>query len=270
MSSKLVPDYEVKVLLDPSSVLESNNKLKNDVTSAFNISSGNKKMNVQFVDTNEQDIYKKGWNLRIRKSEGDEELELTYKKRYEINAEFSSAAKDHIDAALQVAQQEGFDSTTRYEAQVEVGYRKQTLSISYSEEVSETGLTGMSLPLEEDSRKFLSNNAPDNFKNWSSSGWGTDQIAKSIIYGPVNAKRYKGTLGDIKLFIEVWLIRTSKTDPALVPIVEASFKTPDLEKALKGRAKLIDALEKPGWFLPGDALRTKLIMERYGSGTVPN
>lgn len=266
MASKLVPDYEVKLLLKPSEVLGSDNKLKDKVRSAFNIPSSTKKMNIQFMDTKEKDIYNKGWNLRIRKTENDEEFELTYKKRYSVDEELSPPSKDKIDAALRTAEQDGFDPRI-YEAQVEVGYRKQTLSISHDEAVPDTGFRGMDLPLVEDSRKFLINKAPDKFKDWLPNNWGTNHLCDSIIYGPVLAKRSKGTWEGFELLLEVWPIRKSKTDESLELIVEASFKTPDLQKAVEGHASLEKFLRERGWFLEEDSLKTKLIMERYGDTT---
>jgi hypothetical protein len=68
----------------------------------------------------------------------------------------------------------------------------------------------------------------------------------------------------LKLSIEVWLIRTNKTNSTLEPIVEASFKTSDAKEAVEKQAKLVKALQDKGWFVPHDSLKTKLIMTRYG------
>ena len=262
MASSLLPDYEVKVLMKPSEVLVPNNKLRNEVLSEFSMPSSTKKMSIQFMDTKDRDIYTNGWNLRIRKTEGDKDFELTYKKRYPIVDGLSSTAEGRIAAALETAEQTGFVSTATYQAQVEVGYEKQTLSISHDEEAPGPGAEAMELPSEEDSLRFLAIKAPEEFKNW-----GADHLAKSIIYGPVFAKRSKGTWGDFRLFIEVWPVRKSKTDASLEPIVEVSFKTPDLKQALEGRDKLVELLREKGWFLDKEILRTKLIMERYGETT---
>lgn len=264
MATNLVPNFEVKVLLKSSEVLGSDSKLKDVVLSAFNMKPKSKKMSIQFVDTKTQEIDAKGWNLRIRGSEGEDELGLTYKKRYAISERFSATAEGSIDAAAKTAGQEGFDSTTSYEAQVEVGFQKQTLSISYNVDLPDTGFVGTDLPLAEASSKLLTDNAPKEFKNWSASNWGTDHLKNAIIYGPVHAKRFKGTLDELKIFIEVWPIRTSKTDATLVPIVEASFKADNLKEALEGRAKLVDLVQQRGWFLCEDSLKTRLIMDRYG------
>ncbi|KAJ9654444.1 hypothetical protein H2198_006524 [Neophaeococcomyces mojaviensis] len=263
MASIIVPDYEVKALLKPSEVLKSNNKLKDEVSSAFSIEPGTKKMKIQFLDTKQQHIYEKGWNLRIRKLEDDDEFELTYKKRYLVGDGYSSNTEGNIKAASKTAEQDGFDSTTNYEAQVELGYKKQTLSISRDEDV-DTDPEGMNLPPVEESRKLLIKKAPKKFKNWSRDNWGTDHLADSIVYGPVDAKRTEGTWEGFGVFVEVWFIKKSKTDASLEPIVEVSFKTPDLKKALEGHVKLVEYLQNKGWLLPEDSFRTRLILERYG------
>ncbi|EXJ74636.1 uncharacterized protein A1O5_02933 [Cladophialophora psammophila CBS 110553] len=265
MTSRLVPDYEVKVLLKCEEVLGSSNKLNDAVQSEFDIVPGTKKMNIQFVDTEKKAIYSSGWNLRIRKTEGKNNFELTYKKRYPVQEGDSSTAEGNINTALETVLQEGFNSATTYKAQVEVGYQEQTLSISYDAKLPDEGFEGMDLPGPEDSRKFFTENAPKEFKNWSSDNWGTQHLANSIIYGPVHAKRFEGTWDGFKLFIEVWPVRKRRTDASLEPIVEASFKTSDLKKALEGRARLIKSLQKRAWLLEKDSLKTKLIMERYGT-----
>ncbi|KAH0829260.1 hypothetical protein AYO21_09786 [Fonsecaea monophora] len=268
MAPKLVPDYEVKILIKPSEVLTSNNKLDSAIVTEFHVESSAKKMNIQFLDTKERDLYTSGWNLRIRKEEGEEDFELTYKKRYAIDEGDARIAGGSIDMALETALQEGFDTTTVYKAQVEVGYQKQTLSVSSDVKVSAKDFDGMELPRVDDSRIFLSTNAPSKFRNWVRDSWGTDHVQKSIIYGPVHAKRFKGRWDGSKLFIEVWPIRKSETDATLEPIVEVSFKTPDVQKALEGRAKILELFQKKGWLLPEDSSKTKLIMERYGCSSI--
>lgn len=56
--------------------------------------------------------------------ENKSDYELTYKKRYPV-------VNGNIQAALTLANQEGFDaSDDNYEAEVDWGYGKQTLSFS--------------------------------------------------------------------------------------------------------------------------------------------
>jgi hypothetical protein len=267
MASDMVPGFEVKLLLNPSEVLSSDGKLKSDVSAAFNISESTKKMNIQLLDTVEKDINNNGWNLRIRKKESANKFELTYKKRYEVNEEYPATDEEKINAVLNTAKRDGFDSTMPYEVEVELGYQKKTLSISRDEKIPDSGFSELELPKEHKSREVLIEKAPDMFKDWKGQNWGTQLLEKSIIYGPVLAKRSRGIFDGLTLSIEVWSMRKSKEDETLVPIVEASFKTPDLIQALGGRAKLQAFLNDNNWFLPEDSLRTKLIMERYGQTT---
>lgn len=258
MTSSLVPNYEVRAVLKSSAVVESGNQLKDDVLLEFFRQPETKQMKVQFLDTVDQKIHKNLWNLRIRKTEDKDNFELTYKKRYKIGVGPLSNAADNITVALNTAQQDGFDS--RYDAQVEVGYNSETLSISYDEEVSSDDFQGTGLPPVKDSRKFLADNAPKEFSNL-----GTDYLKESIIYGPILVTRSKGKWNGLKLFIEVWPIRASRADPTLEPIVEASFKASNLKEALDGQDKLVRFLQQKDWFLATNILKTELIMERYGN-----
>lgn len=255
-ASNMVPDYEVKLLMSPSAVLGSDNKLTSAVRTAFGMPETVTKMNVQFLDTDDQDIYTNGWTPRIRKTEGESDFELTYKKRFPITG-------GNIDAALTAANADGFDSSdTNYEAQVEWGYQKQTLSISRAKTASKSGYSGMDLPSAKDSRKLLKDNAPGKFEDYLYNNWGTDMLDDSRIYGPVLAKRSTGTWNGFKTYIEVWpILNAAGTGTEYV--VEISFKTTSRTTASQKHDELITYLQSKGWFLPQDSLKTQLIMDRY-------
>lgn len=256
-ASNLVPDYEVKLLMDPTVVLGTDNKLKATVLSTFAMPTSVTKMNVQFLDTDSKPIYNAGWSPRLRKTEGDTTFELTYKKRYDIN-------NGDIDASLAQANKDGFDSSdTNYEAQVEWGYQKQTLSISRKETSSDSGYSAMDLPAQSASQTMMINNAPDKFNNWNYNNWGTDQLSNSRIYGPILAKRSIGTWSGIKKFyIEVWPIKAA-SGSGTEYIVEASFKVTDRSTASSKHDELVSFLQSKGWFVAQDSLKTALIMQRY-------
>lgn len=267
MATKLTPNFEVKLLMKPEEVLKSDGKLKDSVVKEFQVSKGSKKMSIQFVDTDKQLIYNSGWNLRIRKSEGEDTFGLTYKKRFKIDTTNNANGEANINLAVDSAHNETFDSSSGFEAQVETGYQQMTLSISNNAEVSDKGYKEMELPHAQDSRHLLNDNAPQQYNSWSASvqkaGSGAP-LTSAIVYGPVHAKRYKGTWNDLKVFIEVWPIRKSKTDDTMENVVEASFKVDHLNEALDGRKNLAKHLEEKGWLDAKDSLKTKLIMERYG------
>ncbi len=78
-ASNMVPNYEVKLLMDPSKVLGSDFKLTSTVKSAFGMPDTVTKMNVEFLDTNAKDIYNNGWSPRVRKTEGEKRYGAIYR-----------------------------------------------------------------------------------------------------------------------------------------------------------------------------------------------
>ncbi|KAJ4178700.1 hypothetical protein NW755_012994 [Fusarium falciforme] len=252
----MTPEYEVKLLLKPAAVLDPNKELTSTVLSTFHMSPSVTKQNIQFLDTTSKDIYTAGWSARIRKTENEDDLELTYKKRYAI-------VEGDIDAALTTANNDGFNAgDARYEAQVEWGYQRQTLSISRKKAIADFINSGMDLPGERKSREMLVDKAPDKFDNWLHNKWGTGALAESRIFGPVPAKRSIGTWEGMRLYIEVWPIR-NRAGTGIDYLVEASFKTQNRTTTATKHDSLISHLQGKGWFLEEDSLKTQLIMERY-------
>lgn len=255
-AGNMVPDYEVKLLMDPSQVLGPDFKLTSTVLSTFSMPTTVTKMNVAFLDTNAKDIYTNGWSPRIRKMEGESKFELTYKKRYPIT-------NNDINAALTQANADGFDSgDSNYEAQVEWGYQNKTLSITRKKSGTKSGYSGMDLPTIADARSLMINNAPGKFDDWLSSGWGTTKLQNSRYYGPVLAKRSVGTWNGVELYIEVWPIKNA-AGTGTDYVVEASFKTNSQSTASTKHDQLVTFLQSKGWFLAQDSLKTQLIMDRY-------
>jgi len=219
-------------------------------------------MNIQFLDSPTQSIYKAGWSPRIRRTEG-KPLELTYKKRYPITAE-------DIDAALAAANADGFDaSDTKYEAQVEWGYTKMTLSISRNKKLKDTagaGAGSLALPDAGKSRKILIEEAPGKFKDArGQDGWGVTALKEARIYGPILAERYSGVSpgeGGVKVDVEVWPIMI-KDEGRLEYVTELSFKAESKGEGGPVRDGLIELLTGKGWLCPADSLKTQLIMENY-------
>ncbi|KAH7236541.1 hypothetical protein BKA59DRAFT_487206 [Fusarium tricinctum] len=254
-ASNKTPDYEVKLLLKPNAVHSSENGLTSTVLAAFDIRPGVIKQTIQYLDTNDKDLHAAGWSARIRKTENEDGLELTYKKRYAIEDE-------DIDAALIKAKNDGFNaSEVKYDAQVEWGYQKKTLSISRKKSADFTN-SGMDLPDESRSRAMLIEKAPDKFDDFGGNKWGTGLLASSRLFGPVHAKRYVGKWEGTRIYLEVWTLRNAQ-GTGYEDLVEASLKTETRMDACQKQASLISHLQREGWFLEQDSLRTQLIMERY-------
>ncbi|CAJ0544331.1 Ff.00g035630.m01.CDS01 [Fusarium sp. VM40] len=254
-ASNMTPNYEVKLLLKPNEVHSSENGLTSNVLAAFDIRLGVIKQTIQYLDTNDKDLYAAGWGARIRKTENEDGVELTYKKRY--------AMEDHdIDAALTKANNDGFNgSEGKYDAQVEWGYQKKTLSISRKRSADFIA-SGMELPDESRSRSMLIKEAPTKFDNFVHKKWGTGLLATSRLFGPVHAKRYVGKWEGTRIYLEVWTLRNAQ-GTGYENLVEASLKTETHMDAFQKQASLISYLQGEGWFLEQDSLRTRLIMERY-------
>ncbi|RII34206.1 hypothetical protein D2A34_13680 [Clostridium chromiireducens] len=251
-----VPNYEVKIYMNPSVVLDSDNKLKQEVLDTFNMPSTVTKMSVEYLDSSNLDFNDIGWDVRLRKMEGDADFELTYKKRYSI-------ANGNIDSALQTAALDGFDkSEDDYDAQVDWGYNKQTLSFSNDKDVSISGYSGMDLPSSKDSIKAAVKKIPGKLNNSISNNYGTTILQNSHIYGPVDAKRSIGTWNGEKFYIEVWKIKAT-SGSGYDYVVEASFKTDDRSSAQEGHDQLIELFNEKGWLLPEDQLKTQMILDRY-------
>lgn len=185
-ASNMTPNYDVKLLLKSNAVHSSEDGLTSTVLAAFDIHPGVIKQTIQYLDTNEKDLYAAGWSARIRKFENEDGLELTYKKRYAI--------EDHdIDAALTKANNDGFNvSEGKYDAQVEWGYQKKTLSTSRKRSAN-FDTSEMDLPGESTSRSMLIEETPTKFDNFMHNKWGTGLLASSRLFGPVHTP--SGMLG---------------------------------------------------------------------------
>lgn len=253
--ANMVPSYEVKLLLDSTQVLDASQLLTPAILSEFNLSSP-KQANVEYFDTNNLDLDGSGWSVRFRKKESKDNYELNYKKRYAIQ-------NGDIGAALTLANSEGFDITDdNYEAEVDWGYGKQTLSISLDKKVS-TSLNGaLGLPSESVTRGLLLDKLPGKLKNWSSSNWGKTQLQNARTYGPVLTSKYEGSWNGLEVDVEIWPIRDA-AGTGIEPLVEISFKTADYNTASTNRTALINSLNDKGWLIPADGLKTQLMLSRY-------
>ncbi|MGF7050218.1 hypothetical protein J2T13_004743 [Paenibacillus sp. DS2015] len=253
--ANMVPSYEVKLLLDSTQVLDGNLSLTSAIRSEFSLSSP-KQVNVEYFDTLSLDLEAQGWNARFRKKENKDNYELNYKKRYAIQ-------NGDIQAALTLANNEGFDITDdNYEAEVDWGYGKQTLSISLDKKVS-TSLNGaLGLPSEAVARGMLLDKLPGKLKDWSSSNWGKGQLQNARAYGPVLVSKYEGSWNGLEVDVEVWPIRDA-AGTGIEPLVEISFKTANYNEASVNRTALINSLNNKGWLVPADGLKTQLMLSRY-------
>lgn len=254
-AANAVPAYEVKFLAKPELVLNTDGTPRSEVIQTLGLNSTARNISAEYFDTNALNLNQAGWDVRFRKKDDKNNYELTYKKRYPV-------INGDVNAALTLANQEGFDaSDDNYEAEIDWGYGKQTLSFSNTKKV-DTKATGVQLPSQQEALSMLLDKLPGKLKNWSSSNWGKQQLTASRAYGPVTFQRYEGTWNGQELTLEVWPIRNA-AGTGLENIVEISFKTADSTAVSGLRTQLMQVLENKNWLIPADGLKTQLILERY-------
>lgn len=254
-AANLTPTYEVKFMLDDD-ILNSDLTIQSDVQDAFDLPAKAQKIAVEYFDTSDKQLDSEGWNVRFRKKEDKDNFEMTYKKRYSI-------ANGDINAALTLANQQGFDaSDTNYEAEVDWGYSKQTLSLS-NDKKSKATTSGATLPADSKALSLLVDNLPGKLKKWKDgSSWGEKQLKVSRAYGPVVASKYEGSWNGIDVDVEIWPIRNA-SGTGTEPVIEISFKTDDYNTAATDRQQLMNYLKQEGWLVPQDSLKTQLVLDRY-------
>lgn len=254
-AANAVPAYEVKFLAKPELVLNSDGTPRSEVIQTLSLDSTPRNISAEYFDTNALNLNQAGWDVRFRKKDDKNNYELTYKKRYPV-------INGDVNAALTLANQEGFDaSDDNYEAEIDWGYGKQTLSFSNTKKV-DSKATGVQLPSEKDALDMLLDKLPGKLKNWSSSNWGKQTLSQSRAHGPVTFQRYEGTWNGQELTFEVWPIR-SADGTGFENLVEVSFKTEDAAAVSGLRTELLQVLESNNWLIPADGLKTQTILERY-------
>ncbi|MFD9045834.1 hypothetical protein [Streptomyces zaomyceticus] len=250
-----VPSYEVKINLT-AAALDASHAPSAAVKSAFGITGSAKARSYSYYDTDALALDAEGWSVRLRHKDGSS-FEETYKKRFPVTG-------GDIDAALTTANAAGFDSgDTNYEAEVDWGYAKQTLSFSNEKSHSAKGYSGTSLPTSTTGRGWLVNDVPGKLEDWRSAGWGAGTLQVSRAHGPVTAKVYGGAWGaSDDASIEVLpVVGASGTGTEYV--VELSFKTDSYADAADLHGDAIAVAEANGWLYHGDILKTQLILDRY-------
>lgn len=246
--------YEVKAILNPDVVLNNSQKLISSARNEFNTGSSVKKFMVQFLDTNNLDLFDNGWSVRTRKREDQSTYRLQYKKRYSVGA-------GTLSSTLQTAYDQGINACHGNEVEVDWGYSNRTLSFQRNDDLT-LSYSGLNLPSLADTKTIATNNAIPLLVNWSAPNWGLDQIDDSRLYGSVYFERYTGDFDGLELNIEIWHI-LNVAGTGYEYLVEASFKTVNALIAAQKRAELYSILDNQGWLLTSSALKTETIMERY-------
>lgn len=253
--SNAVPTYEVKLDLT-TSALDSSHAPLAAVKTAFGISGSAKSRAYEYFDTDALALNAQGWDVRLRHKSGSD-FEESYKKRFPVSG-------GDIDAALDEANAEGFDSSdTNYDAEVDWGYAKQTLSFSNEKSHSGSGYSGVSMPAAATGRGWLVNEIPGKLEDWSAKNWGSDTLAASRVHGPVTSQVWSGAWeSSDDASIEVLPVKAA-SGSGTEYVVELSFKTDDYADAAQLHTDAVAIADAHGWLYHGDILKTQLILDRY-------
>lgn len=251
-----VPNYEVKLFLDPAKVLSVEFKPNKEVDKALSLTNSSRKISMLFLETRPHQLHQEGWNIRLRRMEGDDEIELSYKRRYRIEP-------DGFELALAAAAEVGFGANEDdYAAQVEWGYGRRSLSFTRKKSLKAKGLDKMELPALADVRIMVVKELPGKLDRYKQAGWARGLLTEGILYGPVFGKRYTGEWQGPELDFEVWAVRTESGE-GFLPVVELSFKAEKADDAAGFRDKLMQLVRDHGWLLEDDVLKTEMILTRY-------
>ncbi|MFD9001547.1 hypothetical protein ACFV0T_11340 [Streptomyces sp. NPDC059582] len=254
-ASNAVPTYEVKINLTTAALDASHNPLA-AVKSAFGITGSAKARSYTYYDTDALALNAQGWDVRLRHKSGSS-FEESYKKRFTVT-------NGDIDAALTTANAAGFSSSdTNYDAEVDWGYSKQTLSFSNEKSHSASGYSGTAMPSAATGLSWLVGEIPGKLEDWNSSNWGKTTLQASRSHGPVTSQVWGGAweVSD-DAGIEVLPV-VGASGSGTEYVVEVSFKTDDYDDASKLHTDAINVAESHGWLYHGDVLKTQTILGRY-------
>lgn len=252
----MVPNYEIKFLLDSEEIVSNSGKLQKDYRNLFETGSSYETISVLYIETEDYDFNNQGWCNRLRTKENSDKFELTYKKRYSIQ-------NGNIDNVLTLANEDGFDcSDTNYKAQIDWGYNKMMLSLSRKKTVSNKGYDNLELPKKSDAINILKKEMPGKENNWLYDGWGKDTIEDGKKCGSLSYLKYQGKVAGIGVDIEIWPVYSPSTGVAEY-ITEVSFKEDIYATASKNRQLVMNALEKDGVLVHSDSLKTQRILNAY-------
>jgi hypothetical protein len=228
----------------------------------LDLKNSNRKIAMQFLDVpspapeTKRQLDAAGWNVRVRRFEDSDKLELSYKRRYRIES-------GRLADVLAAAAADGFHAgEADYAAQVEWGFSRETLSFTHKKEGKATGARELELPSVQEFRALAVREIPGKLDRTKQPGWAKGLLANAHLYGPVLGKRWAGEWQGPELSFEVWLIR-AETGSGYEPVVELSFKGKTQAEANGFREKLMAFVRDHGWLLERDVLKTGMILARY-------
>ncbi|EKD01636.1 hypothetical protein A1Q2_04007 [Trichosporon asahii var. asahii CBS 8904] len=247
-----IPGFEVKLSLSNTSLI--GGVPCKGLRNAFHLEREWDERSYEYYDTDGKDLSAEGWAVRLRHKE-DEDFEMTYKKRWRVT--------DGIHNALEQARAEGFDyGDKNYKAEIDWSYSKQTLSMQIKKRRSKKGYRHTDMPDDATGRAWLQEGIPGKLEHWKEHNWGNDILAQTRKHGPVTSTVWDGRWKGREIGIEILPVR-GEDDHHQDIFAELSFKVKDMATAKKLREQMIEKLDKEGWLVHNDHLKTRVILDRY-------
>ena len=247
-----VEAFEVKFSLDPGRVLTPAGGPTPEVASALRIGGAAEEYRVAFLDGPHLDFHTERWNIRFREKGG--KREVSFKRRLPV---YHGSVAGVLDTALR----QGFDAEEQaegYEAEVEWGPARQTLSLVKEADLGDAGWPATAA----EAAALAAAALPGKLRKWLRDGWAAAVLDVSHLYGPVRARRWKWSALGGKTAFEVWDVRAP--GGGTEPVVEVSLKARGEDEAAGSRAALRTLLEgRDGWLLADSVLKTDLVLDRY-------
>ncbi len=157
------PDVEVKFFVNPSKVLDANQMPSQALRAAFHLAPKPVAIRMEFLDGPEHELDHEGWNIRFRKIQGQDQIELTFKRRYPVDG--------GLDAALAKAALEGFNAADNdFQSELDWTYQKQTLTFANQKAAGYSGEQDLSLPPAGAARTLADSGMPAKLRHFKHDG----------------------------------------------------------------------------------------------------
>jgi hypothetical protein len=234
-----IPATEVKLLLSNKESMRQGFELSEKLIRLFDVSAYAKSRPVWYVDTPEQQLRKMGWSIRFRQQK--DKLELTYKKRYTQGGYKSMLSTSLANAFAQ-----------EFMPEIDMGFTKKTVSLSCTQSLK----ADSDKPVTLEARWIAMQNCPAVLFDWNGRNKGFGMLCESVLYGPVPAINYEGSLSGLKIKIEVWKLNGY--------LSELSFDA-ETAQSVDRKKQVVRLLQSYDLLEPVNTLKTDALFDYYAA-----
>ena len=261
----VIPDTEVKFLIDPDLVLDENGNLLAEVADLFGgfDRDRNRRITMQFMDTPCQVFNENGWMNRIRYrdwTQPNEGYQITYRRRIPI----WPVNEQIIGEAVEQAYADGFYD---WDINIDWSYDSAVLTLSYT--VQTGGPVSNEFLNDEIARVLLQDHLPEQVARHYSQEL-LASFDRVVVHGPVIFRRYEFNFpGTNERILRIEVLPFTQPDGSVIDyLVEVSFEFENegnLEVIRQRREEIQVLLNDAGILLPESGLRASVVLDRYST-----